>query len=346
MYITAHNIVPYLIERGTVTAARVVHHNCRVENSSSRNRCFRIVFDSPPGVFVKQMPINETGASNFLHIEAECLKLFQHDSFRQSVGQHTPRVHSFDATRHILAVELLQDSQSVRVHGQTHPEQREMVAGLMGSSLAKFHLPAVTAALDDLPPAAQYRVPSILREHSALLGSHDTAGIGEKVRQFPEFSGLLQSLAEHWQCDGLMHGDIRWDNLLLSTNDPERLWIIDWELAGRGDTAWDVAGIVQAYLIDWIAEYFTLEQLQQYIATFLQGYLSVRPVPNTTNFILKVVNYAGGRLVQSALEHHPTGYSLTHLGRQMLQLSWNTLRDPQAVIDELLQLPRMEAAHA
>ena len=339
MFITAHNLVPYLIERGTITTSQVVHDNCCVENSSSRNRCFRVRFDGSPGCFVKQPPLQETGLHEFVSIEAECLRLFQSTEFQSSLGQHVPKLLSYDSARRILSIELLEDFVSLRSYGQQQPTSRPLLARLVGEMLAKFHQPEVLAALDQLPPSARHRVPGVLRDSQNLAHSRDPAGIGAKVSQYPEYLELLQRCTDLWQRDGLMHGDVRWDNVLVRhSSDGLGMCLIDWELAGGGDTAWDLAGLMQAYMIEWITEQITLDELRECANNCWNSYRAQRSLGAEPEFLMKTVRYAGCRLVQSALEHHPTGIPLGTIGSQMLQLSWNLLRDPESVVDELLQL--------
>jgi Phosphotransferase enzyme family len=59
-------------------------------------------------------------------------------------------------------------------------------------------------------------------------------------------SAVLVGFARRWKCSSVIHGDIKFDNVLVSGT---RLSLIDWELACIGDPAWDVAGVVDGLLL-------------------------------------------------------------------------------------------------
>jgi hypothetical protein len=60
------------------------------------------------------------------------------------------------------------------------------------------------------------------------------------------WQSLLKQLRHQWRPQTLMHGDLKWDNSVLyrSAFGP-KVCLIDWELAGWGDPAWDLACLVQ-----------------------------------------------------------------------------------------------------
>lgn len=57
---------------------------------------------------------------------------------------------------------------------------------------------------------------------------------------------VLTAFTRRWKYCSLIHGDIKFDNVLVSGG---RLSLIDWELACIGDPAWDVAGVVDGLLL-------------------------------------------------------------------------------------------------
>jgi Ser/Thr protein kinase RdoA (MazF antagonist) len=62
-----------------------------------------------------------------------------------------------------------------------------------------------------------------------------------------ELIGAIGEVDRAWRASVAIHGDVKWDNVL-ARREPGggwRLWLIDWELAGRGDPVWDLASLVE-----------------------------------------------------------------------------------------------------
>ncbi len=338
MFITLHNIAHYLLERGFVSPSDIVHNQCTVTNSSSRNRCFKVAFQSKRGVFVKQSRPSDVTLQTCLEIEACCGREFQASGL---LSDHVPRVLGYDKQRGILCSELVADAESLRQFCGTHVTQRPAIASALGDVLAKFHSTDTAQMVKRLPPRARHRVPTTLRDDlTGVTAKIDPVGISARIRQYPEYAKLIRNAATLWNPDGLCHGDIRWDNILIKqTNSELGLSIIDWELAGGGDTAWDVAGVVEAYLVDWVGNILELAELRDLVNSFLMAYISRRgnSVKNAS-FLRRVSAFAGCRLVQSTFEHHQFGSSLSESGLQLLQLSWNILQNPEETERELLKI--------
>lgn len=345
MFVTPHNLVHFLLTRGYINAASVVHDRCRVEDFSSRNRCFKVSFAKSPGVFVKQARQSDATMKTCIEIEAECLRLLARPAVQSTLSNHVPELVAFDKERTILCTSLIVDSQSLRTAQLADPKLRASLAKSLGVLLAKFHTATVADMVDLLPKSAKHRVPTLLHGRSLVSRPEDDpAGVYTRIQQYPEYARLVRETAAYWQPDGLMHGDIRWDNILVSPGESGPLLsLIDWELAGGGDTAWDVAGVVQSYLIDWSADLIDTDELQSLVGLFLSGYLADRHLSGnqTQPFLRKTVLYAGCRLIQSTFEQHQFGKPLDAHGLRLLQLSWNILREPLAAENELLLIDRL-----
>jgi hypothetical protein len=342
MFLTQHNVIHYLLERGYVSTKAVVHDHCRVNNASSRNRCFRVSFATHPGVFVKQARDNEPWIRTCLEIEAECYAAFCGKNSAAELSEHIAAICGYDRIRSILCCELISKAQSLRAVQINRPELRAALATKLGESLAKFHSRDAAGVIEKLPATARHRVPSLLLYGSQGIGSqNDPAGISVRMSEYPEYVKLVREVASLWHPNGLMHGDIRWDNFLVSEAGPDLgLFIVDWELAGGGDVAWDVAGVMQSYLIEWSADMLGTHEMQSLIGRFWSSYVARRGLPATeaADFVRRMVVYAGCRLIQSTFEQHQFGAPLGTAGLKLLQLSWNVLSDPATAERDLLAL--------
>jgi aminoglycoside phosphotransferase (APT) family kinase protein len=62
----------------------------------------------------------------------------------------------------------------------------------------------------------------------------------------PAVRAAIAGLERAWTPRALLHGDVKFDNVLASD---AGLLLVDWELAGRGEPAWDLAGVVDGLLL-------------------------------------------------------------------------------------------------
>ena len=108
------------------------------------------------------------------------------------------------------------------------------------------------------------RTPWILRFHQP--GPEKLAGLSradlEILRILQTHGGFgehIDRLKRSWRPETVIHGDIRFDNVLvraLRGDDEDEavdLWIVDWEMVRIGDPAWDLAGAFQDFLILWVS---------------------------------------------------------------------------------------------
>ena len=86
-----------------------------------------------------------------------------------------------------------------------------------------------------------------------------SAAAGELTRNIQGIDDLctaLDELVASWQEDAVIHGDIRWDNLLAVRGGDSKRWtrlqLIDWELCGAGDPAVDIGAFFGEYLRAWL----------------------------------------------------------------------------------------------
>ena len=73
------------------------------------------------------------------------------------------------------------------------------------------------------------------------------------------FGSRLDRLRREWRPSTLIHGDIRFDNVLVRDPRAQRgpsgagPWIVNWEMVQHGDPAWDLAGALQGFLVWWVS---------------------------------------------------------------------------------------------
>jgi hypothetical protein len=175
------------------------------------------------------------------------------------------------------------------------------------------------------------------------------------IQHLPEFGRRLDDLCLQWKAEAVIHSDLKWDNLLLVTENGgtigSSLKIVDWELATVGDPSWDIATVLGEYLTLWVLsmpEYghasvksatVSLSSLQPAIRSFLRAYF--RASSNSACATLRLrrgIEFVAPRLLQTVFEHSKTSSRLTRNDMFLVQLSFNIIQDTDSVARNLLGL--------
>ena len=148
---------------------------------------------------------------------------------------------------------------------------------------------------------------------------------------------------------------MKFDNVVVceAQTGEQTMHVVDWELADVGDSAWDVASILQAYLTWWIATLqrvpaegtdaaqYPLETIQPAMHAFWAAYVSSRGIaPREADAELeRAVSYAGARMLQTVYESMAWAPSLTQHAVWQVQACINILQQPAAAATDLLGFP-------
>jgi hypothetical protein len=370
MYLTAANLVHYLLGRGLVTRESVVEGDFLVAESRRRNRNYRLFRSHHPALFIKQVPsvVAETVAS--LRREAACYRMAGEGGEFAPFKAIMPRLLDYNSANHTLVTELVAGAESLNEYCLRSGSYTESIARMQARSLALYHhwtFPRL-AQLDAKQVFARQR-PWIfsIHEHAEWIMPNMGEGLKQVVvllRQQPEMGAGLAQLGAGWQQICLIHGDIKWDNFLITPKklDSSFLDIVDWELADIGDPAWDVAGILAAYiqpslLAQGYAGYGTiaagqaapptLAQVWPAIAAFWDEYSRcMKLTPAQAAYQLsRSVAYLGGRLVLLIFEMLQNSAQITPSAHTVLQVAREVLVNPSWAQGQLLGLsPSYQAA--
>ena len=364
MFLTASNLVHYLLASGRISHESVVDGDFIAVEAGRRNRNFKVIRRQGRGFFIKQIQSPDPQAVATLRREAACYQLVESNPSLTALGRLMPTLVGYDAKRSILLVELLPGDESLSAYHHRLGRFPEEIGAALGRALGACHSEAGHILLKQAAPAVFPRqVPWILSIHStnpAFFTGLSAANqkLLEIVTQNPDFPTQLDQLRSGWCFDSLIHGDIKWENCIMchaANGDPE-LRIVDWELADYGDACWDVGGLLQAYLVHWVLAMplhaggepthwvreapFKFEAMQPSIRAFWREYIAARGVaPQASRPLLtRCVQYCGARLIQTAYEYLASSPQMNSCGITLLQISANILKNPQAAIGELLAL--------
>ncbi len=368
MTLSAQKLVRYLLDIGAVDAEAVVDGDLMLCDFTRRHHNVKVLQRRAAGCFVKQAQATQALSGQSLNREAVCYWLVENDARMAGLEPLLPRYRSYDADRQILVIELLPNAENMAEYHHRLGQFPAEVGGLLGRELGRAHCvvpdaAAQTPGMEAFPRA----VPWILSIHAVVSTQFDrvsaaNAQILSLVRQYPEFGAALDELRAGWHVDGLIHGDMKWENCLLvpMPTDAEgpalALKIVDWELADFGDFCWDAGAVFQSYLSAWILSMpqhdeasaeklvgqagHSLDAMQPAMARYWQCYAQARALSGERRaaMLRRCVQYAAARMIQTAYEHMSYASSLSMGTLRMLQVSSNILTRPADAIRGLLGL--------
>lgn len=336
------HLVHYLAARGLISPERVLGGDLRIVVQPGRHSGFRVESRSAPGVFVKQSRAEDPAAAAFLRREAWLYRQVAEDATFASLRGQVPAFCAFDAANSVLTMELVPGAVSLsQVHART-PSAAARWAGLLGQSLGEWHrtlpLPAGDDRFADVFPG---ELPFVLQLHRGSWPQIAASAfpVVTALRQESWLVAALEGLAGGYRQEGLIHGDMKFDNcLILGEQAPEPgLKFIDWEMADRGDRAWDLAGVFQCYLLTSLQGAFDLPTLQAACRVFWLAYSEARGfvAAGATRELRAAWRLAAARLFQTAVEYTrapgpppwPLVQAAIGLGRTILGGTESSLRE-------------------
>lgn len=176
--------------------------------------------------------------------------------WNDAVRRVLPTAHVVNEDRHLLVLEdLSHDGSPVSLAVRAGwppaldlPSQASIaaselagIAATVGATLGRLH--RGTAGLP-LPPA---RLPAILTGLSGL-DPQDSA-MRAAVTTLRQHAGLVRAaeLMSAPLAGCLVNHDLKWDNIVVA--DDGRVVLLDWEMAGLGDPAWDLGCLVSEHVV-------------------------------------------------------------------------------------------------
>jgi hypothetical protein len=358
MHLTPANLAYFLMDRGLLGAEEIVSGRLSVIDASRRNRNFKVIRGGAPGLFVKQMRDMQTDAMLTLKREAACYELARDVP---ALSRLMPRLIRYDESRHTLVMELLPEAESLLAyHGRNKGFPVE-IGRMLGEGLGVYHSQAGALLENDKLKDLLQRYPPVIltlsRGGHTALGQFGRIGpvISALLQQHKDFEVLLDALGGEWRFDSLIHGDMKWDNVLVfPAGDGLDFRIADWEMADFGDAAWDVGAVLQSFLSTWIMSMPIASGMppEAYVGMAAQPFEAMRPVLKafwrtyaaTRGFdeaqkqreLERCMRFGAARLVWSAIEQRMYVSQVDPAAAALLQVSLNVLKDPPRAVKDFL----------
>lgn len=355
MYLTPTSLIPWLTGRGLISSQAIVRGDLQIAELERNNRCFKVISRQGPSYFVKQVRELDESTVSGLRREAQVYQLAAADPQFAALRKLLPKFAGFDERRHCVMVEFLLDSINAhQYHNRIGHYPPEFGRGL-AETLATFH--------SDLGRqfAAEMGCERFPGKPPWILSFHRDQGDGrlspanQQLLQFlqddSELQRILDQLLAGWRLDGLIHRDLKWNNVLVPSDTTASidLRIIDWEMADNGDWCWDAGMAIQNW---WSFQALAAPEGTPVDAEpFLQssdGLAAIRPAvhefwstwnsrtdlqaQNGQPLIEKCVLYTAARILQTAYELLHGATKMSDRAMRLLCLSQHVLKHPDEAV--------------
>lgn len=257
MYLTSASLSYWLIQRGLLAPSAITDGQFAVEELEFHNRGFRVYRPVSRSLYVKQL--REFDHTNVLCLEREAafgLAIVRADSV-EILKSRVPAFLDYDSRHHAVTVELLQGTQNLHEMMEQVVAIPESVSQGLGRLIGEFHSQDCVQLLDCMSRALCPGKPPWILSFHVDQGAGALSPANEQFLKMIQRDELLRSnlddLRRTWQATSLMHGDLKWNNVLIRETESIPDWyVIDWEMVDRGDPRWDLATMIQCWWYFWI----------------------------------------------------------------------------------------------
>jgi aminoglycoside phosphotransferase (APT) family kinase protein len=349
------DIARYLLDRSLIDTAAVLDGKLAISDASSRNRNFKVTTADGPSYLLKQ-PGND---GNTWSLANEATAYHWISTEAPAMAPYMPAFYGFDPEHGMLVLQLLTPVQSMRAVQTRSGRFEPGPAAQLGAALGVLHRSTADLPADDGWRAATPAwTLSIDRPDASLFRDVSAAGLEliTIVQSAEGFPAALDRLRAEWRRTALIHGDVKWDNCMCTeaADGGYEVRLIDWEGAMRGDPAWDIGSALSQYLSCWLfsipvtggvpperfpelADY-PLDSMKRALVACWGAYVEARELDARAAAaeLIRAVELAGVRLVQTAYESAQFIAQLTSASILHLQLGLNVMTRPQEAATDLL----------
>jgi Ser/Thr protein kinase RdoA (MazF antagonist) len=334
-----HALVADLVRRRLVEVGDVLSGDLVLRDLSRRNANILVERRHAPSHFLKWA--TASGGRDALEREAGCYRAFADAGVRDLA----PLMREYDPEAGLLVLEGLPGARSLRAFHTDAGRLPVDLGALVGDTLAALH------GLE-WRPRSRAETPWVLEIHRPTAEAFrdltsDSRELIRIVQAEPGIGAVLDALREGWESGGLVHNDLKWDNVLVMPG-LGGLRIVDWEHVIDGDPLWDVGCAIAGYLGFWILSMgagggspanlagrsgLPLDTVVPPIATLWEHYLERRGLGDESQeMIARVVRMAGARLLTTAYEATQGGSEINGHVVLYLQLAANLLERPREAL--------------
>ncbi|MCF3105985.1 aminoglycoside phosphotransferase family protein [Streptomyces roseoverticillatus] len=316
-----------------------------IQTFAARNSVAMLHFEDGTALFLKQVdPATAKAVGTATGNEETILRLIPEVGVPDFAMAAVPRFIAVDPKTETLIMEGKAGFTSMREVTRNSPEIPVPVLAALASVTAGIH----TTPVDRIVADARFGPQLIVFPFASFVALTPGELASGPGMDYSDYAAAMQSVDENvarlrdeWGPKGLVHFDLRDDNILIKNGDGERprVALVDWELAGFGDPMLDVGTVVGQLLIQWLetlredasrlSDADTWATVRRNVGLFLTAYEHSAPLlADQQDAVfryagLSTLMYAAGRLEQIG--------SLGRIGHLCLFVGCKLLNDPQGL---------------
>ena len=370
------NVVPFLLEHGLVQTDWIISGELAIRSAARRNRSVRVEGPGGAGYLIKQPDEMAPESRRTLGNEAAFYEFCQQEKEAGPLLAFLPRLVFRDQARVVHALVLVEGARSLAAHRLAHaaeafPVEPSCPLGHgLGTLHRAFRLPrfAGDPRLAWLTKPLPWIFRSNRRPTPSMLASLSPAGLQvfQILRSEPGVGESLERLSLRWHAETVIHGDIKYDNILVGPPREGReagdvgVWIVDWEFVQIGDPAWDLAAALHDDVVFWTSSMpqdpalsaderieqarYPLEVVKQATRALWEGYRQAAGLDHggseSADLLGRAVAFSAARLILAAHELSLEQEDISVQAVLLLQIGMNLLADPESGQTNLYGIPR------
>jgi aminoglycoside phosphotransferase (APT) family kinase protein len=225
----------------------------------------------------------------------------------------------------------------------------------LGRTVAVLHKEARGLG-DEAPPSAwstggiDWHRPGLARFRQLSRGGWELLRM---LQRSERLQAHLARIGDPRRGDTVIHGDLRLANVLLATEaSSPRIWLVDWEFAGFGESAWDVASLMAAGLGEWLSTIpqvpgvaphrlldeasLRLDHIRPGLASFWTAYMNEARPDDVDAWTRRCIELVAAGLVHLGFEATARDERVRASAVAHLQVALNILEQPERSTAELL----------
>jgi len=363
--INIDNVIGYLLLNKLLDTKSIVEGDLEIFDISRKNKNIKISNSINSGLFLKQANPYVINSSVIIKRESLLYAIMQTENEFASLADIAPKIRDYDEKNNIMITELV-PGYSWNQYISQEPNiklDKDLVASL-AKAVATFHhafenVSITKKELHFLPKAFAFENLLIHPGPEIFVDlSQANMKLLKIIQRDPRVYDTLEELSASWNPKTLIHGDIRFDNIIITVQNGKRRNIFtDWEMANIGDPAWDIGSIFQEFIRSWLymlpitgteeAQQLlemskdSLQSMQYALRIFWNEYIQViqKDPYDTNELLLKSSKFCAARLIQSAYEMLHSQAELNNLATYMVQIGLNMISNISKATIHLLGIP-------
>lgn len=338
MILSKSNIWLYLFQKRNLSWEESIFRISEISGIKLRNLCFQVQLTNRTGFFLKQPKSQQAYDISTFEQEAIFYNWVKNESALDSLRPFLPHFWGYDSIHHIIILGLLENTISLAKYLKTKKLNLKLSENI-SSVFQKFNHVGFSVDIS-LPQILSLPFFDIENPHfQSELGRFDPLAQSLAERIAGNFV-LLQGIKKAsllWQINGLLHGDIKFENWLINIQ-TKQLYLIDWEAAAFGDTDWDLACMLRSIILDDLFKEKVVlilgltplnsilnnARLLKNLKEFFKGY----SCKFDTNQKEKIIVFLAVSILQKLIELAQAGSELGNRNTQLLGLSEDILQNP------------------